>query len=335
MARSGRAGRRRQAPVVWILAVVSLVALVAGGVTALVRSRPSGEPSGSADPHAGHLGGGSSAMPAHFATLASGGLPNEDLRPSRGMFATECRHSHSSNDDPIVYPGKQGAAHHHDFFGNTTTDFTSTIDSLTASKLTTCRMKTDTAAYWAPALARDGRWIEPASSDAYYRVAPGVDAKAVKAYPKGLMMIAGDGHAASPQPTAIVAWACDRSLRVSVDLPSCPEHSDLTMRVTFQDCWDNKSADSEDHRSHVAYSGPDGCPLTHPVPMPQLTFVVHYPYTGPTDGLSLSPGSLLTGHADFVNTWDQDSLENEIDKCLRRAVICDPPGGTGGSPPTF
>lgn len=251
------------------------------------------------------------------------------------MFATECKYSHSSDDDPIVFPGQQGAAHHHDFFGNTTTDFTSTVLSLDTTESTSCRLRTDTAAYWAPAVSRDGAWLEPISSDAYYRAADGVGADRIQPYPPGLMMISGDAHAESPQDLRIVAWACDRSLRVSATPPSCPDGSHLTVRVTFQDCWDGKRTDSEDHRAHVTYSGPEGCPESHPVAMPQLTFVVHYPHSGPTEGLGLSPGSILGGHADFVNSWDQHSLQTEIDKCLKRGVICDPPGGTGGSPPTF
>jgi hypothetical protein len=51
-----------------------------------------------------------------------------------------CPFSHRNSDDPIKYPyppGNQGAAHSHDFFGNTSTKFDSTYGTMTAA-LTTC-----------------------------------------------------------------------------------------------------------------------------------------------------------------------------------------------------
>lgn len=307
-------------------AAVAVGFLVSGGGDA---TKKRGLPSGGAD---GEVA--ARAIPARFDDGPTGGAPNVDLRPDSGMFATECEFSHESNDDPIVFPGEEGGAHHHNFFGNTTTDFTSTIESLLGAP-STCRQREDTAAYWAPALSRDGVFLEPISSDAYYRVARGVDPADVEPYPPGLMMIAGDGHAMEPQSLDVVAWACDRSRRVSDAPPECPEGAELTMRVTFPDCWNGEDTDSEDHKSHVAYSGEGGCPGSHPVAMPLLTFVVHYPVTGSVEGLGLSPGSLLHGHADFVNTWDQEGLEREIDHCLRKGLVCSSPGGTGGSPPLF
>ncbi len=146
------------------------------------------------------------------------------------------------------------------------------------------------------------------------------------------MMIAGDGHATRPQSLDIVAWACDRSQRISDAPAECPEGAELTVRVTFPDCWNGRDTDSEDHKAHVAYSGTEGCPSTHPVAMPVLTFVVHYPVTGSVEGLGLSPGSLLNGHADFVNTWEPEALRREIDHCLKKGLVCSSPGGTGGSP---
>ena len=44
-------------------------------------------------------------------------------------FAVRCPFSHRLPDDPIKYPyppGREGAAHSHDFFGNTSTKFDST-----------------------------------------------------------------------------------------------------------------------------------------------------------------------------------------------------------------
>jgi hypothetical protein len=53
-----------------------------------------------------------------------------------------------------------------------------------------------------------------------------------------------------------------------------------------------------------------------------LQFSVEYPVTGPTDGLALSSGGLLSGHADFMNGWDEARLTSEVDLCLHRKVVC-------------
>lgn len=311
--RSGRSARVARLGIAVVL--VGLVVLAWGAPVGMARDQ---------DP----------AIPARFRDGWTGGVPNIDLRPGTGMFVTECRYSHSGFNDPIVHPGHPGNSHHHDFFGNTTTDAFSTVDSL-VGRATTCRLEADTAAYWAPALSRDGEHVVPTRSDAYYRVAPGVDRADVKPYPKGLMMIGGDGEATKPQPLSIVAWACDRSRSVSSKPVSCPDGGDLTMRITFPDCWNGRDADVADHREHMTYSTAKGCPGTHPVPVPQLTLVIHYPVTGSVAGLALSPGSLLQGHADFFNAWDSAVLAREIEHCLGRGAMCSSPGGTGGSPPTF
>jgi hypothetical protein len=38
--------------------------------------------------------------------------------------------------------------------------------------------------------------------------------------------------------------------------------------------------------------------------------------------MRLASGSLLSGHADFVNSWDQEELESEVDLCIRRQNVC-------------
>jgi uncharacterized membrane-anchored protein YjiN (DUF445 family) len=43
---------------------------------------------------------------------------------------------------------------------------------------------------------------------------------------------------------------------------------------------------------------------------------------GDASKLQLASGSLLTGHADFVNSWDQEKLEDEVELCIGRDVVC-------------
>src|ERR671921_2539635 len=62
--------------------------------------------------------------------------------PTGESFVVKCPFSHQKQVDPIVNPGEPGtpeakAFHMHDFFGNTTTDSNSTLESLRAGG-TTC-----------------------------------------------------------------------------------------------------------------------------------------------------------------------------------------------------
>ncbi len=90
--------------------------------------------------------------------------------------------------------------------------------------------------------------------------------------------------------------------------------------VTFPDCWDGEHLDWTAGAPTAVYSD-GGCPPDYPVEVPQLTVAVDYPPVEP-DGLSLASGSIMTGHADFWNVWDQDKLEREVALCLNRDVVC-------------
>jgi hypothetical protein len=122
-------------------------------------------------------------------------------------------------------------------------------------------------------------------------------------------------------PEALAAWTCRAGSSRAAAPPACAATAGLELSVVFADCWDGVATDSVDHRAHVAYGDGDGCPSSHPVPIPQLELVVDY---GPVDvdGLSLSSGPVSSAHADFWNAWDQDKLETEVDACLRRQRVC-------------
>lgn len=252
------------------------------------------------------------------------GDPNADLTYRGAMFVVRCGFAHAAGDDPIVWPGRPGRSHRHDFFGHRGTDARATGARLAATGGTTCEHRGDTAAYWAPSLRRHGRALRPLGADAYYRVAPGVRPRTVRPYPVGLAMLAGDPFATRPPDRGVVAWGCGRGPAVSADMPACPPGRPLTLRVTFPDCWDGTRLDSPGHRAHVAHSGRRGCPASHPVPLARLTLVVWYPHTGPPDGLTLSSGGPHTAHADFLNGWQPAALAREV-RCLRRGVVCSAP----------
>jgi hypothetical protein len=66
----------------------------------------------------------------------------------------------------------------------------------------------------------------------------------------------------------------------------------------------------------MAYSRDGVCPASHPVEVPALTILIRYPVSGA--GAELASGGQFSGHADFVNSWDQDTLAALVDRYLNR-----------------
>jgi hypothetical protein len=241
-------------------------------------------------------------------------------------FVARCDLSHRAPDDPIVYPGRPGAAHMHDFYGNRRTSARSTTKSLQRGK-TTCNPKVDRAAYWFPTLYFKGKAVRPRRATFYY-VTSHEDPTKVRSLPQGLRIIAGDAKATRPLEPTVAEWAC---LGASVDanprMVRCPDGSDLELHLRFPDCWNGRDLDSRDHKSHMAYSRADRCPKSHPVPVAELKFKLRYPIEGGKD-VRLASGPGYTAHGDFVNTWDQRELSRRVSQCLRRVIKC----GEDGKP---
>ncbi|HXG76931.1 MAG TPA: DUF1996 domain-containing protein [Gaiellaceae bacterium] len=240
----------------------------------------------------------------------------------RGVnFVETCRFSHRAPDDPIVFPGRPGASHDHTFVGNRTTSAGSTFGSLRAGD-TTCQRPADTAAYWMPTLYRGSEPVLPRGATIYYRratLAP------VSTFPNGLRVVAGDAAATSPQSFRVTFWNCGLAggLRPSSTVPTCPEApgSFLRLHVRFPSCWDGRSLDSPDHRSHMAYALRGVCPATHPVEVPALEVIFRYPTRG-GEGFSLASGGQLSAHADFFNAWNPGQLRKLVEGCLNALVHC-------------
>ena len=244
-----------------------------------------------------------------------------------GAFFSNCPFSHGSNDDPIVYPRQPGRSHAHTFFGNVSTDARSTLASLRSAR-TTCRVPGDRAAYWIPTLFQNGREVRPAKAQFYYVMRGYAE---MRPFPAGLRMIAGDAHSVGPQRGGFVYWACGAGGGVrsaaSTSIPTCRpartqfhgevrwEKTLLELHVDFPDCWDGRRLDSADHRSHMAHSVDYVCPASHPVKLPLIRLNVQYPTTGGS-GLALSSGGQFSGHADFINAWDQPVLDRLVRECF-------------------
>ncbi len=273
-------------------------------------------------------GGSDHAESAHnhslVAPAAVMGAPDRVVSGPQGrapQFVVSCAFSHAAPNDPIVYPGQEGASHMHVFFGNRTTDASSTYETMIGAA-TSCEQSLDTASYWAPALLDQGRLVEPIKAVAYYRPGLDIDPTSVQPYPPGLMMIAGDASATEAQPASVVAWSCGVGAERELMPPKCSTASTLRMLITFPDCWNGIDLDISGHRDHTHYSSGGVCPESHPVPIPQLTLTVIYPHVADPGQLSLASGSIITGHADFFNSWDQAKLVTEVKSCLHRQVVC-------------
>jgi hypothetical protein len=144
----------------------------------------------------------------------------------------------------------------------------------------------------------------------------------VQTFPPGLMMVAGDHTATSAQALGVAAWHCGASPDLTASPPSCPRTATLGVRIAFPDCWDGEHLDTDDHRAHVARSDDGRCPDSHPTPIPQLVFEVHYPVTGDPGGLELASGGVHGVHADFFNAWDEAGLQREVEVCLNGSKVC-------------
>jgi len=237
----------------------------------------------------------------------------------RSNFISSCRFSHQNTDDPIVYPNEPGKSHLHQFVGNDTTNAASTLSSLLAAT-TSCRRSGDTAAYWVPALLQGTTPVAPTGATIYYRRST---TKAVKPFPAGLKMIAGSSMATTAQSARVTYWNCGPLVDVagSSAIPTCPQGADLRLHVRFPSCWDGKSLDSSDHKSHMAYAIGRRCPKSHPVSVPAIELIMKYPvFDGPV--FQLSSGGQYSGHADFFNAWNQQELTRLVNSCLNAMRRC-------------
>jgi hypothetical protein len=140
-------------------------------------------------------------------------------------------------------------------------------------------------------------------------------------------MVGGDSAAKSPQSLRVVAWDCGENQHgrfpPTAAIPTCTGGKNLSLRVRFPDCWNGRELDSADHKSHMAYSDVGRCPATHPVAVPSIELIVRYPIAPAADAELASEGQ-YSGHADFVNAWQQDGLNRLVRDCLNALRACGP-----------
>jgi hypothetical protein len=277
--------------------------------------------------------------------LFAGGATGARTSPAGAFFVVTCPFGHSAPDDPIVYPRLPDRSHDHAFFGNVSTTAFSTVSSLSKHR-TTCSDTADRSAYWAPTLYANGTALPPVEATIYYHR---LTADAVHPFPQGLEMVAGNSHAVTPQSSKVTYWYCgvlkssfygplarspigmERTPSVAPDvsaaaLPRCAARTHLEIQVDFPNC-SNGKATSADHASHMAYSVNGRCPASHPLSVPAISLTLRYPDVTSTN-VFLSSGGIYSGHADFMDAWNQKALAKLVSSCLDHGRGC----GTAAAP---
>jgi len=260
-----------------------------------------------------------------------------------GQFRIPCGYSHMAFDDPIVYPGRPGAAHLHTFFGNTGTNASSTEQSIRDTGSSTCLGGTiNRTAYWVPSMidTATGKPIVPDFAVFYYKQGYTLTpSSAIQPMPAGLRMIAGDPTSSKPGSPGTrfkcIAGPNNSNDQYGSAIPSCDAGALLYQEVFFPQCWDGRNLDSPDHKSHMSYvvqvSGGYTCPSTHPVALPQVTFNIAYTVqtqdaarawrlASDTYDTSLPGG--YSSHGDWFNGWKKDVSDLWNADCVQTSKDC-------------
>ncbi|KAH9848790.1 WSC-domain-containing protein [Lenzites betulinus] len=237
--------------------------------------------------------------------------------------------------DSIVSPDSIGT-HVHAIVGASGFSNHYDPDALMNSKCTTIPVQPDKSNYWAPKLYHQdqttGQFSSmPAAFNIYYLPRPGPKNEPIKAFPKGLKMLAGDttrrtfnASSHADQAVTFVCLTADDSPETN-QLPTQQCVGGLRAQIFFPSCWDGQNLDSADHKSHMAYpiqnfdSG--DCPDTHPVHLISLFYemdvaVQNFDFHGVGSWVFANGDTTGYGfHGDFQNGWPVDLLQSAIDQC--------------------
>jgi hypothetical protein len=255
-------------------------------------------------------------------TLVAFAFVSAPAAHASARFKVECDFVRHRKADPIVHPRHPGMGHLHMFMGNKSTNAFSTYRSLRRTG-TSCDVRADTSPYWAPALRKNGNVVRPIRGDFYYRGQ--LRLSAIRPYPKGLKIVAGNSHATRPPSTRVLAWSCQGSSGTGTARIRDCGSGNIKVMIKFPECWDGRRRDSANHKAHMSYarrvSGRRVCPRSHPIEVPELTTTIIYPISNGR-GVRLSSGPYYTMHADFWNAWKQRALKRIIHRCIHAGIEC-------------
>lgn len=290
----------------------------------------------------------------------SGAIPVSNTPDVVGAFRFICNPGQVLADDPIVYPGQAGRSHLHQFFGNTAANANSTYASLRTTGESTCNNILNRSAYWIPAMMNGkGKVVRPDYVSIYYKRRPANDpecmrmaTKGCRDLPRGLRYIFGY-NMTTDVPGSAFYYNCDGATGTPghySDIVSaakaCPIGNRLGVVINGPECWDGKSLDTADHRSHMAYPdygswGYQKCPDTHPYVIPAFTLGAWYTTDADLDrsgqwnankttwrlssdvmaGMAPKrPGTTM--HADWFGAWDDDVMKMWNGNCIDKLLNC-------------
>ena len=242
-------------------------------------------------------------------------------------FNAQCTTSHRGKNDPIVFPGQSGASHDHTFFGNDSTKADTTLTSLLNHTKSSCKPAGDHSSYWVPTLLVKGKAVVPNSVTVYYGSSLSDHSK-VQPFPQGLRMIVGDPRNQVKGGSDVWnEFYCqgENHVLTKSGFPTCTttKTGEMNFDLIFPECWDGKHLDSPDHKSHMARGINGGvCPASHPVQVPSLHFVIHYPRGFNPADARLSSGNAFSMHGDFFNAWEKPALAKRVRNCINQSVKC-------------
>lgn len=288
--------------------------------------------------------------------LEANGIPPSAAPDNVGAFRFLCGAGQILADDPIVYPGKPGEAHWHQFFGNLGANANSTYESLRKSGESTCQNDLNRSAYWMPAmLDGKGNFVRPDFVSIYYKRRPASDpfcttaAKRCEGIPRGLRFIFGwdQTRPNEPQPEnnvhfsfkCVQVWTPTTASFPNMVEPMkvCKPGQWLSATISTPECWTGTDLDSKDHRSHLADMKWDGnagkwsCPATHPVIIPQFTMGVGYSIETGDDPTKwrlasdhMAPGDVAgsTFHSDYFEAWKEEIRLRWERGCIDKLLNC-------------
>ncbi|MFH9088812.1 DUF1996 domain-containing protein [Streptomyces sp. NPDC017673] len=304
--------------------------------------------------------GGNGPVVSDYADITA--VPPEAPAPppqadaSRGTFTSDCGVNAGglfNSDNVIVAPGVTNGAHHfHDYVGNQGNNAFASDEDL-AKAGTSCADQGDKSSYYWPVLRlQNGTRERDAGApgggtegNAGQIVTPeqvtltfvGNPRGKVTAMPRLLRIITGDAKAFVNGPgNANASWSCTgyENRQLKDKYPLCPPGSDVVRTFRFQSCWDGRNIDSANHRTHVAFTAPDGsCPAGFE-PIPQLVQRIVYDIDAPSiaDGgrtvplfaVDSFPEQLhkpVTDHGDFINVFDEKLMGEMVD-CINSGRAC-------------